>query len=189
MDQMHIQWLGPFGMPKYEGELPKVSNHPGVYLYTVEYAGGGYLVCSPGITQRAIKTRMMEHTRSFLKGNYNILDTNELQQARRLEIWHGWGWNEEKRNEFERRKEEIVQAAERQLRTYRIFTTGPISDKRILERIEASVMQALYQLPSPHRDVLDEGMHFSARKDGEDPILVHHSCPAILHGLPSQLVM
>lgn len=188
MEQMEIPWTGPYGMPTYEGSLPPLPAHPGIYLFTVE-SNTGYLVCSPGLTQRPIRQRMSEHVQNFLKGNYNILDVDALRRSQRVEVWHGWSWSEEKRTEYARRHAEILAATERQLSAYRIFVTDATDKKRLLERIEASIMQALYALPSPHKDILDENMHFAGRRDDEEPILAIHRCHAVLHGIPNQVVM
>jgi hypothetical protein len=70
-----------------------------------------------------------------------------------------------------------------------MFVTEAGDDKRFLQRIEASIMQSLYNQPSPHRDILDEDMHFARRRHDEEPITVTHVCASTLYGIPKQLVM
>lgn len=188
MKRMTIRWTGPYGMPRHEGGLPPPPDHPGVYLYTVK-CRGGFLVCSPGITQRTIRQRMSEHVRGFLKGDYNILDADALKRRKRVEVWQGWDPTAEKRAQFERRRDELAPAIDKLLCAYRIFATDATEDLRLLARIEASIMGALYALPRPHRDIFDERMHRSARRADEPPILAVHKCDSVLMGLPGELVM
>lgn len=78
------------------------------------------------------------------------------------------------------RHQTITLAIEKQLRAYRIFVADLNFDRRLLERIDASIMQTLYSQPSPCSDILDKGMHYSARREHEEPITVTNVCSAKL---------
>jgi len=135
---MEILWTGPYGWPKYEGHLLCVPQHSGVYLQTVEYRKG-YLIYAAGLTARSIRIRLVEHTRKYMSGDYNVLDIGALQRGVRKEIWHGWGWSQEKRVKFRKRKPVILDEVRRQLKGFRIFVAEVGPEKRILERLEASL--------------------------------------------------
>jgi hypothetical protein len=90
---------GPFGWPRLEGDLSPLPRIPGVYLMTVQHLDG-FLPYGVGITRRPVRSRFIEHARSYVTGNYNILDLDAAQQGTRRVMWKGWGWTAEKRAEF-----------------------------------------------------------------------------------------
>ena len=181
-------WAGPFSWPKFEekNDLPPIPKSPGVYLQTFEY-DDGYLIYAAGLTQRSVLKRFREHTRHFMNGGYTVLDMQAIKKGIRKEIWHGWGYAREHPEEFEENKSRILEAVQEQLSAYRIFVADVGTRKRILERLEAAVMDKLYQSPSPFCDIPDEGMQLSPRWDTEKPILVQNRCEANIHRLPPVL--
>src|SRR5256885_671596 len=100
---IELRWDGAHGWAKNEGALTTTPTYAGVYLFTFEHSDG-YLVYAAGITRRGIRRRLQEHTRKYLSGEYDILDVEAAQRGRRDEVWHGWGWTEAKRREFEARR-------------------------------------------------------------------------------------
>ncbi len=183
---MKAVWKGPYSWPHYEaknGLLP-IPKQPGVYLLTVEYRDG-YLIYAAGITRRTIPERMREHTRKYMRGEYNILDIDAMQQGVRREIWHGWGWSPAKRMEYDERRALLVEAACRQLEGFRIFVTYIGTEPRILERLEAAIMNHLYQQPVPVNDIPDKGMMLAPRWSSETPITVTSLCVSKIHSLPA----
>jgi len=182
---MKIWWDGPYGWPNYEGRQRPVPEHPGVYLWTVKFRNG-YLIYAAGLTRGPIRKRLTEHTRKYLRGDYNVLDIVKMRRGVRREIWHGWNWNRKKRYEFKRRKTEIQEAVRKQLGGFRIFVADLGKKKRILERVEATIMNTLCHLqPSPFCDIPDKGMHLSRRWGNEKPIYATNGCDYRLYGLPA----
>ncbi len=161
---INTNWTGPFAWPKYEdsASLPPIPIHPGVYLITFEYEDG-FLIYAAGITRRNIPTRFKEHTKKYLSGDYTILDLSAIKYGKRKEIWHGWGWTPKKKQDFESRKSEILEGTHNQLAGSRIFVTDIGTADRILERLEAAIMNNLYEQPSPYCDIPDRGMHLLGR--------------------------
>lgn len=147
---IEVTWEGPYGWPGFESanSLRPIPNIPGVYLQTFEYQGG-YLIYAAGITRRSVRTRFRDHTRKYMNGEYNVLDIDAAQRGGRKEVWHGWDYAREHREEFEERKSLIIDAVRKQLTGFRIFVADVGIQPRILERIEASIMRHLYQQPSP----------------------------------------
>ncbi len=183
---MRIVWAGPYGWPKYEGDLPVVPDHSGVYLQTVKFRDG-YLIYAAGVSARSIRERFAAHTRKYLSGDYNVLDIDALQHGVRLEIWHGWWWGlPEKRILFENRKLAIVDAVHKQLTGFRIFVANLDVEKRILERLESSIMKTLAEQPRPFCDIPDEGMWLARRASSENPISVTNQCSSKLFGIPGR---
>jgi hypothetical protein len=101
-------------------------------------------------------------------------------------VWHGWGWSEEKRREFEQRKAIILDAVRKQLGAFRIFVADVSAEGRIPERIEAAIMNALGKA-RPFRDIPDEGMHLARRWKSEKVIVATNTCRDKLYGLPGRL--
>lgn len=185
-----IDWSGPFGWPKFEGDLPSIPEQPGVYLMTVK-CKGGYLIYGAGITRRSIPLRFREHTRKYLDGVYNVLDPSAMQRGVRKVVWQGFWMGEErsprKQAEFDRRRVKITIAVCRQLAGCRIFVANIGTKPRILERLEAGIMNKLDNQPTPFRDIPDQGMMLAPRWESEIPIAVNNKCSVILHGLPRVL--
>ncbi len=185
---IEVIWNGPFGWPSYENQnnLDPIPSLTGVYLQTFEYQDG-YLIYAAGITRRPIPVRFNEHTRKYMNGEYTVLDIDAAQRGIRKEIWHGWGYARKHRSEFEEQKSTILDAARKQLEGLRIFVANVETASRLCERIEASVMNTLYEQPSPFCDIPDRGMQLAPRLDSEMPIIIKNSCDGILHGLPLAL--
>ena len=184
---LQITWNGPFAWPTFEGQtglqsIPKLS---GLYLQTFEYKSG-YIIYAAGLTRRPVPARFKEHTQKYMNGEYNVLDINAAQQGIRKEIWHGWGYAKKHRDEFDERKLEILDAVQKQLEGFRIFVGNVGEEPRILERLEASIMENLYRQPSPFCDIPDKGMFLSQRWDSEDPVFIESNCIVNIHGLPSR---
>ena len=185
---LQVTWAGPYAWPGFEtlSGLQPVPEVPGLYLQTFEY-GDGYAVYAAGLTRRPVPTRFREHTSKYMNGEYNVLDVTVVQQGVRKEIWQGWGYARQHRDEFEERKTVILEAVRRQLVGFRIFVADVGKEPRMLERLEASIMDNLYQQPPPLCDIPDRGMQLSPRWDSEEPVVVESSCAETIHGLPSSL--
>lgn len=183
-----IEWTGPYAWPKFETEsnLPAIPKHPGVYLQTSAYENG-YIIYAAGITRRPIPQRFREHTKKYLSGDYTILDMDAMKHGVRKEIWHGWGIGRQRRDEYERRKSELLEAARKQLSEFRIFVADVSTEPRILERIEGAIMYTLYENTHPFCDIPDRGMQLSPRWKRESPITAFMRCPVELYGIPKQL--
>jgi hypothetical protein len=185
---LRLCWEGPFAWPGFEGVagLPSLPQKPGVYLQTFEYQNG-YLIYLARITRRGVPTRFKDHTRKYLNGEYNALDIDAARRGVRKEVWHGWGYARAHREEFEMRKPEILEAVRRQLAGFCIFVAEVGTGPRILERIEAAVMNHLYRQPPPVCDIPDKGMYLAPRWPSEDPIRAENICKVLIHGLPDFL--
>jgi hypothetical protein len=189
IELIDVEWHGPFGWPKFEGKLKPIPQKTGVYLMTVEYQTG-HLIYAAGITRRPMPQRFREHTHEYMNGIYNVLDIAAMKAGFRKEIWHGLWLGKhprEKLAEFKKRKPEIQEAARKQLAGFRIFAANISTKRRILERIEAAIMDALYRQPLPLCDIPDKGMMLAPRWKLETPIAFRNKCQHTLYGLPSCL--
>lgn len=195
-DVIELQWQGPFRWPGLcldNDAVPldetNVASSCGIYLWTVAHFDG-FLIYAAGITRRPFAQRFREHTRACRTGIYTIFDIPSLKQGVRQEIWHGF-WSKkrsaEKQSEYDSRRNEIVLAADEQLSNFRIFVASVDPRPRVLERIEASIMNTLYSATGPVSAIPDRGMMLAPRWRSEVPILVRNVAPVLLHGLPVEL--
>jgi hypothetical protein len=184
-NNLEVFWDGPFSWPNFEDRngLPSIPQSPGVYLQTFEYHDG-YLIYAAGITRRAVPVRFREHTRNYMNGEYNVLDPYEAERGVRKEIWYGWGYAKAHRDQFEENKFEIQQAVKEQLARFRIFVAETGTERRLLERIEASIMNHLNQQSSPYCDIPDQGMMLAPRWKDEEPIMMISRSRVRIYGIP-----
>lgn len=189
-------WEGPFTWPKFDSPTAASFNllsvdARGIYLWAFEYSDG-YLIYAAGITRRPFRQRLLEHTRFFLNGTYTIFDLTDIQKGIRTEIWHGF-WmkkrSQEKLKDYETRREEIDEAARKQLSAFRVFVAQTPLTPRFLERLEAAIMISLYSSAGPIAAIPDRGMMLAPRWQSEQPIVVRNTVPAKLHGLPEYLAI
>jgi hypothetical protein len=183
MTALTLNVLGPFGWPRLEGQAVTLPKMPGVYLMTVPYQDG-FLPYGVGITRRPMRNRFVEHTRSYLKGEYNVLDIESAKTGVRKILWQGWGWTPEKRSDFESRKKEIESAARALMSDTRIFVLETGTVPRVLERLEAAIANHYYR----QSDILfDRGMLRMPRWATEDPLLARLVLAQRIVGLPDTL--
>ena len=190
--KLEITWEGPFKWPRSKANNSEFPIYPGIYLWTVEYAHGGYIVFAAGITRRTIKKRFQEHTLNFLSGVYTLFDLEKMKQGQRKEIWHGFWMGKrspDKEKEFERRRLELEDLANQHLDTFKVFSAAVTVEGRILERLEAAVMENLINLPKPLSEIPDRGMQLSPRWDSESQIEVKNASSEVLHGIPERMTI
>jgi hypothetical protein len=193
---VELRWEGPFRWPgialagdesvRLLEETP-VGKMSGIYLWTVEHAGG-FLICGSGRTKRPFLEVFREHTRAYRAGTYNVLDVASLRNGVRTKIWSGFFWKKEtpieRRNEFQSRSAEIGYAVEELLSSYRIFVACPLPTRRLLERIQAALMENLYNAGAPVCNIPDVGGALAPRRGGEPALQVRSVCELRVHGLP-----
>ncbi|CCE25323.1 conserved protein of unknown function [Methylotuvimicrobium alcaliphilum 20Z] len=189
---IELRWEGPFSWPNRINQgIDKplsdstASSKCGVYLWTVEYCGG-YLIYAAGITRRPFEKRFREHTRAYLNGVYTVFDVPSLKTGVRKVIWDGFWFQKNcaaKKLEFDNRSEEISIATNELLSNYRVFVAPITPNPRLLERIEAAIMNTLYSTTGPTSTIPDRGMALAPRWPEEDPIRIRNSSPVLLHGL------
>lgn len=181
-----IKWEGPFSWACYENQnnLDIIPDIEGVYLWTFKYKDG-YLVYCAGITN-STKKRFRSHTLEYKSGNYTVFEVSEAERGKRKEIWHGWSYAREHRDEFNERKEEILKAVGEQLKSFRVFV-AQVSDKRMRARFESAIMHNIYSSKEPWSELADRGMHLSKRKVDEIPIETKNISNFKIYGLPDIL--
>lgn len=193
---IELRWEGPFSWPSrsFQGDEKlfndaMVASRCGVYLWTVEYCDG-YLIYAAGITRRPFVKRFREHTtRAYLNGVYTIFDVPSLKNGIRKEIWEGFWFKKrliEKQVEYENLSNDIHLAANELLSNYRVFVAPVDPTPRLLERIEAAIMNLLYLSTGSISAIPDRGMALAPRWPEEQPIFIRSVAPVLLYGLPEE---
>ena len=169
IEKEDVLWNGPYSFPGFE-EINGINTIPdvgGIYLFTFKYKDG-FLLYLAGITN-STKRRISEHCRKYKTGNYTILDVKYAEDGLRKEIWHGWQYAKENQQEFIEKKEAILNGAKKQLCSFRIFI-AEVTDKRKRSRIEASIMNYIYNSKEHWSELADRGMALKERYNSEMPI-------------------
>lgn len=181
-----LHWRGPFSWPGHRApqapaEMPDGS---GVYLMTFEQ-DDGHILRSAGVTV-AMRRRLREHQRLYLRGDYTVLDVEAARAGVRREHWHGWG--HAKSNPALRATHiDFIRAVARQeLAAYRLFL-APEADMRRRERIEFAILHAAYASRQPWGDLVDGGMSLRGRSPDEMPVRLINACDTRVHGLPGEM--
>lgn len=202
-------------------KLPSLPPACGVYLQTVEHNGGYVIYLAGHAKNIKSRFRYHEQGRRFgininildvdqmklgirkllwngyrnwWKNNATTKHLNERTIA--LGYPHDWGkdiphYETRKVVAFGNNWQFVLEASQRQCQELRIFvaTFGP--EDRLRKRLEAGIMDHLYQAPPPFCEIPDKGMALS-RIDptkGELPIKVENISSALLHALPNYFMI
>jgi hypothetical protein len=192
MEDFVLKFEGPFGLIKnvkphlFEHPIAKVS---GLYLWTVPYHHGGYLVTYVGETGFAIGRRIKEHLIQTVGGNYRITDPALSIKGESKILWNGlWrrGTREKLPNYIDH-LEEFAPIIRKTLQTEVIFIAPLQSDRRLRQRIEGAIAQHIKIQPLPASSLLPLDIRYNPRKKEEVPISVIIECASSIHGLPEAL--
>jgi hypothetical protein len=194
MDKIQLQWRGPHPWP-FLTKQPHAEDYRlsgGIYLFTVEHEAGFLIYCA-GYTTQQFRRRLKQHDTHYRSGVYTIFDLKSFQQGARHKVWPGF-WMKKPRSpslvaEYDRRLSEIRAATNIWLDGYRVFIAPVPASRRTLMRIEAGIMNSLYEAAPPARDVPDRGMSLSPRWPSEDPLLVINRTSSSLLGMPEQIIV
>lgn len=193
---LELCFEGPFGWPGVDNDcsLTPLDRDPcasrsGIYLWSLEYLNK-YLVNAAGYTQRPFIRRFREHTAAYREGFFTIFDMDAMKKGQRVEIWHGFFSRPKapaRLQDFNQRREQIRSATEIQLASYRIFIASLDAEQRLLKRIEAAIMNALYLSDGPTSTIPDRGMSLSPRWPTESPIRVRIIGAERFHAVPEEI--
>lgn len=178
-----VVWQGPFSWPGFNqiNKLTPIPDIAGVYLFTFEYKDG-YILRGAGHTN-SMKRRFSQHKREYMSGRYTVLDVKSANNGERSEIWHGWNYAKEHKDEFLHHKDYILKSVKNELASYKLFITE-IADKRKQQRIEFAIMQNAYMSKEPWGDLVDGGTALRGRFSYEIPIEARNFCSCKIYGIP-----
>lgn len=193
-----IKFVGPyifFGSSKFPS-IFKCLLKKGVYFWTTPY-GGKQVISYVGTTNREFKTRMFEHVKAFLSGDYKILDSDELKKGRPSPIWYGiYGLGKGAKTgefickhleDFTSRYKELYPRIIDILKLYKIYIAEIEGETRLQERLEAAIYNCLYSQKGIVGKCAEKGILFRSRTSEEKPITFQLDFDKNIIGLPKQI--
>jgi len=194
MTTLDVEWYGPLAwLSGDDGGIfsADLGRQHGVYLFTIPFRGEA-LVYAAGVTRRSFRDRLWEHTKEYFAGTYNVLDASALLDGQRRVLWPGLWYKADAWTRLEAliaRGQTHFAEVTQLLHTFQIFLAPLPKDQRLLERIEAAIMLALYSAPPPFSEIPDPGMHLSPRRPEEPAIMMHSHSEVPFCGLPPELLV
>jgi hypothetical protein len=183
-----LSWVNPSA--NFSIFYSEVSNHPGIYLWTVGTSYGD-LIYYVGETGRNFRTRMRDHYKEQLSGMYHIYDPEQFSLGKKKEIWPGvYGKGGEK--DLTKFLDILPTIAPDLIKFVSIiqFYVAPINwEGRIRKRFEAALANYLYKQPGTVGDFQDKGIRYEPRRENEEPIMVNINFPKAIKGMPKELIM
>ena len=190
-EPLMLRFEGPFGLTKDRAFLfdQTAAKEAGIYLWTVPYHEGGYLVTYIGETGASFANRIKDHLIQTVGGNYRICDPDLLIKGNQKILWNGL-WRRGTRDrllEYIEKIEEFAPIIRKGLRIEQLFLVPLTVEKRIRQRIEGALALHVKSQPPPASSVLPSDIRYNGRKELEAPIMVRLECKSFIHGIPSRL--
>lgn len=185
-----LKFLGPFYSTEKDGRFgfksPDLKN-AGLYIFTFGY-NSGFIVWFDGFSTRNVSVRLNDHIKNILRGSYSILDVNEANAGRRVEIWRGFYFtkSESKKKEFDERRQFLLPSIFTMIKGLHILFAPLSESRRVLSRIEAAIMNQLHNSSGLTSDFPYKGMHLEPRWPEETAFRVIVEKGPIIHGLPAE---
>jgi len=190
-DEMTISFAGPFSWTGAD-DAPCVydaaeARKSGIYLWTVPQPSG-HLVYYVGETGRTFAIRLRDHYEELVAARYHVYSAAKFARGEKVCLWPG------RYDTIERKSDKECQANSMSLSGHirgmalviRFFLAPLSRDIRLRRRVEAAIAQLLYVAPGMVGAFQDRGIHYSPRKDGEQPIACNVISRVPLLGVPGR---
>jgi hypothetical protein len=164
-----------------------IAAKPGIYLWTIPYRRGGYLVSYVGETSVSFGQRLKDHVIQTMGGNYRICEAELLVDGEVKVLWNGL-WRRGTRDkmlEYLEQAEHLAPLARRELQLTSVFVAPLHVPTRFRRRIEGGLAQHIRNQESPTSSLLPDDIRYHQRRDSEEPVLIEVRCPEPVHGLPT----
>jgi len=187
-----LKFEGPFGLIRNSEPFlfdQAKAKEPGIYLWTVPYCRGGYLVSYIGETSASFGQRLKDHLIQTVGGNYRICDPDSLMRGEPRVLWNGL-WRKGTRDKFHEyieRFEELAPVIRKLLQIEVVFVAPFRSERRLRQRLEGAIAKHIRSQPSPVSAVLPSDVRYYQRRIDETPITATVECHCQVLGLPQEL--
>ena len=185
-----VQFEGPFSLATKSRPLlfeAPIAEEPGIYLWTIPYGSGGYLVSYVGETGASFGRRLKDHVIQTMGGNYRICDTALLVEGQAKVLWNGL-WRQGTRDrllEYLEQAEHLAPLARRELELTAVFAAPLHLPDRLRRRIESALAAHIRNQGAPASSLLPGDIRYYPRREAEEPVHVEIRCLELVHGLPS----
>lgn len=190
-EPLMLTFHGPFGLMEGEDNLftSALAMQSGIYVWTVPYVHGGYLITYVGQTGATFGRRNKEHMIQTIGGNYRISDPDLLLQGVDHVLWNGL-WRKgtrDKIDEYLHRVVDLVPAIRKTLTTIRVLVAPLDAAPPIRRRIEGALADHIKRQPPPAAALLPPDIRYGRRQAAEELIDVQILCAVEVLGLPAGL--
>jgi hypothetical protein len=138
---MTVSFLGPFSWTNVL--LAREASESGIYLWTVPTQRGNEIYYV-GETGRSFSERLRQHTSAFNDARHDIYAAPELTQGRRRLLWPGFGAD---KDECREQSKHLTSHIREMMSVMRLFLAPLGTDTDTRKRIEAAVIDSLYDTP------------------------------------------
>ena len=183
---IELKIKGPFNLVGDNSLFDTIeSNLSGLYIFTIKVKDC-YLIEYVGITTRDFKTRFLEHISQLLSGGYQLYDMEKLRDNKEFLVWKGkYGEGIDDITVFLNNYQYFSQIIKQQLQEFKIFLIPLTAEKRILERIESKIYEALRENNNEQIMTFIKGVRSNPRRKDEKLINVQIEHNILLPEIPS----
>ena len=192
MTPIVAEFDGPFGLASRTHPLlfeQPIAAKPGIYLWTIPFQHGGYLVSYVGETSASFGRRMMDHVTQTMGGNYRVCDADLLPMGQVKVLWNGL-WRpgtRDKMLEYLAQAEHLAPLARRELELTLVFAAPLELPGRLRRRIEGAVAHHIKSQQPPASALLPGDIRYHRRNKSEQPVRCEIPCRQLVHGLPTSV--
>ena len=191
VNRLSLQWHGPFTWTRQEGtrvfDSPVVIE-PGVYVFTVPH-GAAFLAYYVGQTGQSFRKRLEAHTKEYLSGVYRTYAPALFVAGQKELVWGGL-WKKDRVHlwpDFLERYVELALTIYRFLSCFRLFLAPIKADRRVRERVEAAVAEALRNQNERTRAFFDDVVKYRPRTADEEPFILMNESGHVRLGLAARM--
>ena len=187
-----LKFEGPFGLMKNREPFlfdQAKAIEPGIYLWTVPYCRGGYLVSYIGETGASFGQRIKDHLVQTVGGNYRICDPDSLTRGEPKVLWNGlWRKGTQDRfHDYIEKFEDLAPIVRKLLQIEAVFVAPLRCDRRLRQHIEGAIANHIRSQSAPASSILPSDVRYYQRKADEPLVTVRIQCDSQVIGLPQDL--
>jgi hypothetical protein len=185
-----LRFHGPFVLCRGNEEIlfgASVSSSSGVYLWTVPFREGGFLVLYIGETGDPFRVRFKDHIVQMIGGNYRISDPDRLVEGIDQSIWNGL-WRKGTRDQaalYADRFVELAPIIKKNIDLARIFLAPLEGERRLRRRLELALAKHIRAQPEPACSLLPGDVRYVGERFAHEAMVrAEVVCESRVLGLP-----
>ena len=192
MTPIVVEFDSPFGLASRTFPLlfeQPIAAKRGIYLWTIPFRPGGFLVSYIGETSASFGRRLMDHVVNTMGGNYRICDADLLPDGQVKVLWNGL-WRpgtRDKMLEYLEQAEQLAPFARRELQLTTVFAAPLQLPGRVRRRIEGALAHHIRSQGPPTSALLPGDVRYHLRNKSEEPVPAEFRCREEVHGLPTSV--
>jgi hypothetical protein len=187
-----LKFKGPFSFIRHTHPCifeQDIAQDSGIYIWTIPYCQGGYIITYIGETGVSFYKRTKERFIQLIGGNYRILDSDSALKGELKELWRGM-WRKGTRDKMPEYFEKLIEFAPkivRLLKTQQIFLASFEAERNIRRKIEWAIAEHIKNQPLPASSLFPRDVRYYMPKDIKESLTVILECQSNIYGLPKKL--